>query len=750
MSGRIDSTMRTSTAAAPSPTCTTNSTTGVRPWFWARFLVLFAILLLAHGWAIGDGSVLDDHWHQKGLREHGWSYGEILRTLNITPADFSHAWWQTKQVCWDYLRPLFILLMKIVYVVIGNNNPVALHVCGIVLHLVSAALVWQLCRLVTRDERWSFLGAVLFVVYPHSGITVAWPSSLNVVMQTALVLGALLAYARASRLTVSPQLESPHPATAPPISIPWFALCFFLWLLSLSTRENAVLMPGIFLAFDLVYGGRRQVWARRGVYILFFVIGVAFAIWRISAHIAPLPDVYFRRPSDNYLEYAGWLVAKLLHYVTASVWLAPMSAGPTGRYNPWIESPGDCALMIAIIGALGGCYFAAARRVRGWWIWPLWIVLFLLPILPVVATPHSGYMSGAAYAVACAVALCGAFRSQRRVLARFTFGGVFVLMLGSAFLCAANRLQWEAIKASERYFGGWVKISPPPREATDVFCINLPFVNVYAKPMLDRQLGAPFAGKRFHVLTYAPYIMEMDRPTYVEQVDANSFTVEIEGQAYFSRLLGRFHLEGFRGPGLFKTGEVIRGEDFDVGIERADGEGVWKLRFTFPRPLDDPRYCFYLTSKTCGAMRVRFGDRPLAKVRPYDLPDLQTARAMLDGGHARAAAFLFDAVEGGSEKEAAGLLVPVCRTMAIAKGAAVQPLLAKDDLSIAEWRQVRSWWAAAVSDAELAEVWLHQDDFNAERWLRSEIEWERFLADFVFQSDLYLTGPPFSNPRGRM
>ena len=67
-----------------------------------------------------DGSILDDHWHQKGLREHGWSYAELMRTLEIEPADFQHLWWQDRVVRWDYGRPLFIAAMKLIVPSVGR------------------------------------------------------------------------------------------------------------------------------------------------------------------------------------------------------------------------------------------------------------------------------------------------------------------------------------------------------------------------------------------------------------------------------------------------------------------------------------------------------------------------------------------------------------------------------------------------------------------------------------------------------
>src|SRR5262245_42051934 len=90
-------------------------------------ILLAAAVALAHGWCLNDGTVLDDHWHQKGLRENGWALPELLKTLVIEPSQWMHHWWQDKPVRWEYARPLFIVTMKLVYHILGGDNPRYLH-----------------------------------------------------------------------------------------------------------------------------------------------------------------------------------------------------------------------------------------------------------------------------------------------------------------------------------------------------------------------------------------------------------------------------------------------------------------------------------------------------------------------------------------------------------------------------------------------------------------------------------------------
>jgi len=740
-------------------------------------LMLIAMVLLAHGLSLFDGVVLDDYWHQKGLREHGWSFPELMRTLIIAPSDFLDTWWQTKDVRWHYLRPFFIVCMKFVYTIVGRNDPAWLHGFSILLHAAGTLMVWWLCWKLTRQRAWSFIGGLMFAIYPHSIVTVAWPSSQNVVIQNALLLAMLLAYVRASGLSIGPESwrsDRPAPANVPRLYRPALVLTVIFWLLAISTRENAILMPAVLLAFDVSFGGWRHLWARKSFYVFCGLTCAGFMAWRQYMHIPPLPDVYCRRPDGDYPEYLAWLAAKFLHYVCVSIWPGPLTVGPTGRLNPWTEVPGDCLLMLAIVAAVGAVYFLATRRARGWWIWPLWIALSILPVAAVVATPHSGYMSGVGFAVGLALAgTAGCAAAQARLVRRVTAGLIAFLVLGMAFMSPVNRLQWIAIYSAERYVPSWVMASPPPRQTCDVFFVNLPFVNVYLKPNLVSRLGPWFENVNVHVLTWSPNVLMVTQRTIVEQLDDHSFTAAIEGRPYFSGTLGRFVLEAFRGKQLFRTGDAIKGPSFDVLILDADDRGVRKLKFTFPRPLNDPSYCFYLSSENCGAARLRFqplpgqqtdgkGVRsllcsaPVGPFRqktpdPFSHPDLDDDAGLLNVGRAEAALPLFEAAMSSDEslaKQADMALRPVVAYMADVLGSPVRPLLDQPALSADQWRQVRDWWARNVDDRALAETWLCRHQFDYLVWLRAEIDWDRWLASFVFQTDLYMTGPPYPSPRG--
>ncbi|MBK8913726.1 MAG: hypothetical protein IPM64_03830 [Phycisphaerales bacterium] len=761
----------------------------------ASTALLLAAVWLFHRTALHDGSVLDDHWHQHGLRTHGWALNELLRTLTIDTRDFIELWWQDRPIRWEYARPLFILAMKTVYGPIGGHDPFSLHAYSLLLHAAAVLLTWRLCLWLTGRRGWALVGGLIFAVYPHAVITVAWPSSQNCVQQTVLLLGALLCYIRASGLRPGWDVASRPETNGPPLQTGWFAAVMLLWLLALGTRENALLFPAVFASFDFAFGGGRRTLLRRApAYAAFLLIGAAFVAWRMSVVTQGMPDVYQRRPDGDLPGYALWCAAKLLHYVTAAIWFAPMTVGPTGRFDPWTDSPGDCLLMLSIVAVLWGGYAVACRRVRGAWIWPLWVVLAVLPVTPVIATPHSGYFCGVGVAAMLCVsaalghpltgqtprsgthpaettpAAAGPPRTRRTMIARLNRAWTVTFLVGTLGMSGLNRWQWDGTIAAERWLLSWVRADPPPPAAEHVFFINLPLVNIYTAAALSREIGLPLERVRVHALTIAPQAELFEELCVVEAIGPCELRVRmISGQSYFSRLVGRFFLEGGRDVGALLPGETIRTEHLCARIDEMDAEGVRQITFTFPRPLSDPAYCFYVVTPDCGAARLRFdagstNGNAASSALPIlslttgaaasdelpDVIDVAAAGASLDAGRADAGRLLFAArTSAGAaiRREAEERLRDAALVVARALADPIQMRLEVPNMDEADWSAVEAWWNQRVDDEQLRVVWQRRFDFDALLKAREELPHARKWAAKVFRTDLYLTGPPWPGPR---
>ncbi len=387
----------------------------------------------------------------------------------------------------------------------------------------------------------------------------------------------------------------------------------------------------------------------------------------------------------------------------------------------------------------------------------MWLVLMVLPVVPLLATPHAGYINGVAFAVA--VALGPGLGKRARPIwigttSRYVAG--FFLVATCSYI-PIYRALWTGVVAAERYTTAAMTVDRPPPEVTDVFCINLPFVNIYQQVCLDEAWG-PAAVRRTHVLTYAPGLLRMEQPCVVEQLDEHRFSVTlVGGRSYFSGALGRFLVDAMRTSGRFRPGEVIAGERFEVTIAETDADGVRKLIFRFHEPLASERYHFFLTTPVNGASRVRFHQRgwtpesqETLATTPQSRHAVAIASRQLRSGQAGAAETLFAAARANdpeARRAAREALQTVGRVVAGATGAAVQAILAADDPSPEQWGRIRAWWQLEVDDRTLAEVWTHRDDFSALRDTRDALFGIRSIAKKVIRTDLYLTGPPFPGPR---
>lgn len=742
-----------------------------RKYFIALLVLIGAANLAAHGHALWDGLFLDDHWHVLRLAESDWSLSAFFESTTIAPDRFMHAWWQEEPVSWWYIRPFAILVSKVVYHLSGGSVK-ALHALSILLHGLNALMVHHLVLRMTRRRFWAVVAALLLVVYSHSVYAVAWLAAQNALLQTTLMLAGLLCYARASGLNlyaapadeVDVDLELAGPRV-PRLQLSGLVGFFFCWGLGLLSRESAVILPVFAAAFDLAFGGRRHVRARLGVYAAMGVVAAGFILWRLVFFAHPMPDFYVRRPDG--LEYVFWWIAKFLHYFTSVIWLSPMTIGPSGRYNPFVETPGDIVLMLLILGVMGIGYHMSARRIKGYWIWPLWIVLGLLPVVPIVATPHNAYLPSIGFAIGMAIPPALRDKTRPTSVGRWCTGVAIWFLIATTTYMPIYRPMWYSVLAAERMTIAQVMKMPPPPAAREVFFINLPFVNIYARYHLDEALGRPARlgaprqpepRYRTHVLTYAPDLLRMEHACRIEQLDAFRFRLSIEGdRPYFSGALGRFLIEALRPSGRLRAGQAVPGELFDVQVVSEDRQGVRELEFRFHEPLASDRFCFYVGTPSCSAARVRFtvGEEKAneGQAKPGDAPDLERVReaiARLEAGESRAAEVLFRAAacgQGPARVEALRGIDEICRPVAEALAAPVLTVTGSGVGIWSDWRQAAAWWVSHVDDAAVAVLPRARAEFAESRWTRDALFRIRHIASRIIQADLYLTGPPFAGPR---
>jgi len=144
-----------------------------------------------------------------------------------------------------------------------------------------------------------------------------------------------------------------------------------------------------------------------------------------------------------------------------------MTIGPSGRYNPWREVPGDIVLMLIILAVMGIGYYRATRRVRGWWIWPVWICLGLLPVVSILATPHNAYLPSMGFAIAMTVGAGLRHVNPTRSVGRWCTGVATWFLIATTTYMPIYQPMWYSVLAAERMtIDGIVRMPPPPRAAS--------------------------------------------------------------------------------------------------------------------------------------------------------------------------------------------------------------------------------------------------------------------------------------------
>lgn len=609
---------------------------------------------------------------------------------------------------WRYARPVAMLVAKLEYR-IADGDPRIIHACALGWHWLTGLLVYGLATRAGLSRKWAFLAGVIFLIHPHSVFTVGWTAARNALVGGCFFAAAVLAYTWASLDRRTRSVIGRCVRLAIPV---------LLWGLSLFSRETAVVFPIVVLMLDVSFGGWRHLWRRMPLHLLLWVMTAGFLYWRLNYFdVGEAPAVYFSKPDGlaGIPEYLPWAASKLLQLVFSMVFYTPMLMG-LATYE---GLPKEIVAVHAIMGTLTGLvaiwYVWASRGHRGRWLWPLWGIAALLPVIPVFAMPQFSYLPAIPYAIMLAILL-----SRVPIFRRSTI--TIVIVAATVWSLGVYRFAWWGVIRSEQVVYEDIRSTTVrPEPGSKLFFINHPIAAIYAPDALREAWG--FEDLEGYVLTFAPHPLGMRTPSIVKQLSDYEIEVSAPAPGYFSGMPGRMLLNGTRPDSPLTAGTVVEGKGypFKTTIIEADDAGVRKLKFTFHERLDSDDYCFYVSSPERPAYRLSFHDLRLApETADADL----FARARSDNLLERTSARM----------EIRRLALPI----AVQTAAAVQDDLHLDsDDALA---RVEEWWRSV--DVR----WLTD---KTQRWRESNAgmlrqrEYYFRIMDVVqrcVKSDLFLTG----------
>lgn len=566
-------------------------------------LAVVALTLISHGWSVDAGLYLDDHSHYAQMRECGWWYGDIVEASRLGIIGRVMYLWFKDEAGLRFYRPVSFSLMKAEYTLVGWR-PAGAHVFSLLWHVAAAMLVCVLAYRCIGRRAWAAVAGCVFAAHPAHVLTVYWIACQTELMVVTFVLAAVLCYSRYSNWPAPMFADRSQIAMGPAVPgghIVWLLASCAFFALALGCRENAVVFPPLAVAGDLLLRPRQ--WRRRifAYVILLTIVGVYLYLRHAALGGFPMPSRPYMVPlSDR--EFVSFVINKTIYYVLGLFALFPVL--PIGGMAYLREHVIWFYAAFVVVVAVWGWFLWLTRRRWGLMLAPLWVLLSMLPVMPVFASGHHLYLPSVGLGLMVAAFWAWLVGGElggspiRRAAVRKAVGWTALVLHVIVFCGACLAFGWTfraSTDLEDLLVRDVVEVGPELHDGDKLFFINMSMMDYYAIPAIEQQTSV--RNLRGHVLTFSPKLLMMDEPCAIEQIDDHSFSVSLERYGYFRGAMGRVLCEAMKRESFFQTGDRFECDEFEVVIADASDGGVRKLIFRFRRPLNDPGYHFYLGSR---------------------------------------------------------------------------------------------------------------------------------------------------------
>lgn len=390
-------------------------------------------------------------------------------------------------------HPLPFLVWAVGYRLWGAE-PLGYHLVNLLLHLVTAALVFRWVLLLEGSLLAAVAAALWFGVHPMRVESVAWLSDLKDLLAGLFFMAALLAYERWTREGHAMRYAA--------------ALAFFV--LAGISKTTALTLPAVLVLVDLL---RRRPWSRGAVLekVPFFALAGCFAALavvsrgRFEASIAQ--DLF----QESYpLPYRLYLVGHRLVFYFLQRTVAPTLGSEDlypdvigGPYLPGVVAWGTVLALLAV-----ALVYSARFTRKGLF----GAAFFLVALLPALATVSYGYTAdrfsyipavGLAYLAGVAAAAAGrATRAKRLARAALTAVGI-------AAIATLAALSWRQCGVWKDSVSLWSDAVARYRRGSSTVNLGFALVNrgrawlgqdEYRRALADLDEALPIAPNRQHTL----------------------------------------------------------------------------------------------------------------------------------------------------------------------------------------------------------------------------------------------------------
>ncbi|MCK5534902.1 tetratricopeptide repeat protein, partial [bacterium] len=380
-----------------------------KDWLYIGIIIIFGFILYAN--SLNNSFVWDDKEHiEKNDFIKDWNNLPSLFTpgyFELTNEGFALSW-----------RPLTTLSYFISYSLWGIN-PLGYRWASIINHLLNAVLVYLITSILFRKRNISFMAGLFFIAHPINTEAVCGISFNENLLACLFLLGAFYLYVKTQNDKKSQKIRI----------FLWGISCLF-YLLALLSKEVAISLPLIILAYDYCFAPEKDMRKRYFFYlgyagITLFYLGIRFFV------LQDIQNIFF----SNLIK-KDFLSVGLVEIIASLVYFLKLLVLPVNLCAvPLISTPGSLfgarglglIVAIIIIGVFNFFIYKYSKKV----FWSLlWIFLNLLPILSIIPfyylfSERYLYIPSIGFAMLLAIGIDKCIQTKRLSMAVLIFLLVF-------------------------------------------------------------------------------------------------------------------------------------------------------------------------------------------------------------------------------------------------------------------------------------------------------------------------------------
>ncbi len=304
--------------------------------------------------------------------------------------------------------PITMLVHAIGWLLFENNDG-GHHFINILFHIINGVLIYQLGKLLFKNNIVANFGAIIFLLHPLQVESVGWISELKNILSTTFYLTGLIYYLK--YLSEKPQK--------------YYLLTFLFFILGCLSKSSVVIFPIILLCID-VFANKKFTFKFILNKIPFLVVAFIFGIINVKSQTADLFINYSH--AFPYYQRLGLAGFALLKYI--ALFIFPVDLSVIYPY-PEIKPYNFIIGYLFLVGLLAIIYFIIKKRKNDWLYIILFIVVNLILVLQLFPFGEVLYADRYMYVPIIGFAwLLGSMLSQIKISLNL-IGGALILTLST-------------------------------------------------------------------------------------------------------------------------------------------------------------------------------------------------------------------------------------------------------------------------------------------------------------------------------